>query len=204
MNDPAFRARLADYRLMRDRTQSAAGDLHAPFTHERIGADRTNLDLIAAELLAFVNEPISEMAVQTQAIATVDQLSAGPVPRPRDPAFWIDGIIKWGLTAIGACLLLGLFTSVAAVAAAAQLAMFYFASPPWPGLPAASTGGHYLYVDRNLIELVAVLVIATTGTGRWAGLDAYRDKLIAVVLRRPQPPPVESEHTSPATVGVRN
>jgi hypothetical protein len=32
-------------------------------------------------------------------------------------------------------------------------------------------GGHYLYVDRNLIELIAVLAIAGAGTGRWLGLD---------------------------------
>jgi uncharacterized membrane protein YphA (DoxX/SURF4 family) len=81
--------------------------------------------------------------------------------------------VKWGLTAIGLCLLLGLFTPVAALAAAAQLAMFYFASPPWPGLPAALMGGHYLYVDRNLIELVAVLVVAAVPAGQWAGLDFW-------------------------------
>ena len=28
-------------------------------------------------------------------------------------------------------------------------------------------------IDRNLIELIAALVIATAATGRWAGLDAY-------------------------------
>ena len=69
--------------------------------------------------------------------------------------------------------MLGLLTPWAAAAAAVQLAMFYFASPPWPGLPAATLAGHYLYIDRNLIELIAAGVIATTGTGRWAGLDAY-------------------------------
>jgi hypothetical protein len=62
--------------------------------------------------------------------------------------------------------MLGLFTPYAAIAAAGQLAMFYFASPPWPGLPAASLGGHYMFVDRNLIELVAALVIAATSWTR--------------------------------------
>jgi hypothetical protein len=40
--------------------------------------------------------------------------------------------------------------------------MFYLASPPWPGMPAASMGGHYLYVDRNVVELVAALAVAAT------------------------------------------
>jgi uncharacterized membrane protein YphA (DoxX/SURF4 family) len=174
---PAFRTRLADYRQLRDRVREDGGRWNTPFSHERLDADRKQLDTIAGDLLGFVNEPLAELAVATQSIATVDQLGAGPLPRPGDPAGWIDRMIRWGLTAIGACLLLGLFTPVAAVAAAAQLAMFYFASPPWPGLPAATLGGHYLYVDRNLIEMVAAGVIATTGSGRWAGLDGLVHQL---------------------------
>jgi len=76
--------------------------------------------------------------------------------------------MPWILIVIGGLLMLGLFTPVAAVAAAAQLAMFYFASPPWPGMPAASMAGHYLYVDRNLIELVAVLAV---GAASWRRLQ---------------------------------
>ena len=181
LDDPMFRARLADYRRLRERVQTDPSYTHAPFTKERLDADRKKQDAIAAELLGFVNEPLAELAVQAQNIATADQLSSGPFPRPGDPAGWIDRSIRWGLTAIGFCLMLGLFTPVAAVAAALQLAMFYFASPPWPGLPAATLGGHYLYVDRNLIELIAAGVIAATGTGRWAGLDAY------LFRRRKQP-----------------
>lgn len=173
LNDPAIRARLDDYKLLRQRVAKDPSAVSALFTRERLDADRKKLDGIVDELLVYVNEPLSELAVQAQAIATVDQLGAGPLPRPKGPSDWIDWAIKWGLAAIGLCLLLGLFTPVAAVAAAAQLAMFYFASPPWPGLPAATAGGHYLYVDRNLIELIAALVIATTGTGRWSGLDAF-------------------------------
>lgn len=176
--DPAFRTRLDDYRTMRNRAGVQASDLHVPFTRERLDADRKKLDLISGELLDFVNEPLLEMAVQAETIATVDQLGAGPIPRPRDAGEWVDTFIKWGLTAIGVCLLLGLLTPVAALAAAVQLAIFYLASPPFPGLPAASMGGHYLYVDRNLIEMIAALAVATAATGRWAGLDRYLYRLI--------------------------
>lgn len=173
LNDPAFRVRLADYQAVNARVQSDESRLSAPFSRERIDADRKKLDVISGELLALVNEPLAELAVRTQAIATVEQLGAGPLPKTSEPSTWVDRSIKIALTTIGACLLLGLLTPVAALAAAAQLAMFYLASPPWPGLPAATLGGHFLYVDRNLIELVAALVIATTASGRWAGLDAY-------------------------------
>jgi uncharacterized membrane protein YphA (DoxX/SURF4 family) len=171
-NDSAVQSRLADYRLMRARVGDLA-ETGAPFHRERLAEDRKKLDQTAGDLLALANEPTDELAVQAHAIATVAQMGAGPVPRIGAPADWVDGAMKWGLTAMGACLLLGLFTPWAAGAATLQLAMFYLASPPWPGLPAVTLGGHYLYVDRNLIELIAVCTIATTGSGRWAGMDAY-------------------------------
>ena len=51
--------------------------------------------------------------------------------------------------------------------------MIYLSMPPWPGLPAnPKAEGHYFIVSKNLIELIACLVIATTPTGHWIGLDA--------------------------------
>ena len=41
--------------------------------------------------------------------------------------------------------------------------------------------GHYLIVDKNVIEAIALLMIAASGAGRWAGLDAY---LSAIFRRR--------------------
>ncbi len=173
LDDPGFRTRVDDYAAMCRRVAGDAALTTAPFSRERLAEDRKKMDTIAAELLGFVEEPLAELAVQAQNIATVEQLGRGPLPIPEGQTGWIDGVIKYGLIAMGSCLMLGLFTPIAALAAAAQLALFYFASPPWPGLPAATLGGHYLFVDRNLIELIAALAIAATGTGRWSGLDAY-------------------------------
>jgi uncharacterized membrane protein YphA (DoxX/SURF4 family) len=188
LNDESFRARLADYRALQARVNGDPPWVTAPFSRERLAEDRRKLDVMAGELLAFVNDPVEELAVQAQQIATVAQLAAGPFVATPSPSVWIDRFIKLGLTAMGVCLLLGLFTSVAAVAAAAQLLVFYLASPPWPGLPAATMGGHYLYVDRNLIEMFAALAIATTGSGRIAGLDAY----LPAFRRQKVVPPVEA------------
>jgi uncharacterized membrane protein YphA (DoxX/SURF4 family) len=173
LRDDAFQSRLNDYRLLLARAGEDAGSVHAHYTRERLDADRKNLDLIAGEMLALVNEAVSEFDFQAQTIATVAQLGAGPPPRPGEDRLWVDSAIKLSLIGIGLLLMLGLFTPVAGLAAAGQLAMFYLASPPWPGFPAASLGGHFLFVDRNLIELIAALVIAATASGRWAGLDAY-------------------------------
>ena len=50
--------------------------------------------------------------------------------------------------------------------------MIYLSMPPWPGLPPnPKTEGHYWIVSKNLVELIACLLIAVTASGYWFGLD---------------------------------
>ena len=48
------------------------------------------LDATADELVALVNEPVAELSAQAQSLATLEQLAAGPLPRPAEPGAWID------------------------------------------------------------------------------------------------------------------
>jgi hypothetical protein len=59
------------------------------------------------------------------------------------------------------------------VSGAIFLLLLYLAMPPFPWLPdpPRPTEGHYLFVSKNLIEMLALLALATTRSGRWAGLD---------------------------------
>lgn len=104
----------------------------------------------------------------------VKQLMSGPLPKEPSQTMMIDWSNMIGLTAIGACLVLGLFTRLAAICGAGMLTMFYLAMPPWPGYPEVPMQeGHYMIVNKNLIEMIALLAIASSGVGRWWGLDAY-------------------------------
>lgn len=77
------------------------------------------------------------------------------------------------LVLIGFCLIAGLFTRLAALGGVGFLALIYLCMPPWPGLPPNPLAeGHFLYVDKNLVELFALLAIAALPTGHWIGLDA--------------------------------
>jgi len=52
------------------------------------------------------------------------------------------------------------------------LLSFYLAMPALPYLPESpKSEGHYLYVNKNIIEMIALLALASLQTGRWAGLD---------------------------------
>jgi uncharacterized membrane protein YphA (DoxX/SURF4 family) len=102
-----------------------------------------------------------------------------------------DDIVKWGLIAVGIGLLLGLLTRTACVIGALLLLSFYLAIPPLPGWPESPRlEGHYLYINKTLIEVFALLALATTRSGRWFGLDALLQFLRpsswrAYPLRRP-------------------
>jgi uncharacterized membrane protein YphA (DoxX/SURF4 family) len=107
-------------------------------------------------------------------LVTPDQLkNGGEYSPPKTQLQQVDLLTMWGLTAIGLCLMLGLFTPLAALGGAGYLLGFYLSMPPWPGLPEGITEGHYLYVNKNLIELLACLVLASTPNGLWIGCDAF-------------------------------
>jgi uncharacterized membrane protein YphA (DoxX/SURF4 family) len=85
---------------------------------------------------------------------------------------WIDAITAWGLVIVGLGLLLGLFTRLACILGAAFLLLLYLAVPPFPWLPEAlRVEGHYYFVNKNLVEMLALLTLSTTRSGKWLGLD---------------------------------
>jgi uncharacterized membrane protein YphA (DoxX/SURF4 family) len=99
--------------------------------------------------------------------------AADDAPRPWTQLDLINVATTYGLIAIGGCLILGFMTPLAALGAAVFLGMIYLSMPPWPGLPPNPRAeGHYFIVSKNLVELIACLVLATTPSGHWIGLDA--------------------------------
>jgi thiosulfate dehydrogenase [quinone] large subunit len=90
-----------------------------------------------------------------------------------------DLITMWGLTAVGLLLVLGLFTRLASLGAIGFILLFYLCNPPFVGyFYSIPTEGSYLIVNKNLVELGALIVILVTGSGRFAGLDRIVHGLI--------------------------
>ena len=84
----------------------------------------------------------------------------------------LDFLNIWGLIAVGLGLVLGCFTRLAIIGGFLLLAMYYLSHPPFIGLQyAVPTEGNYLVVDKNLIEMAALLVLFVFPTGRAIGLD---------------------------------
>src|SRR5512139_4013991 len=95
-----------------------------------------------------------------------------------------DLITMWGLTIVGVLMILGLFTRLASLGGIGFILLFYLCNPPFVGyFYSIPTEGSYLVVNKNLVELGALVVILVTGSGRFAGLDRILHLLFA---RRPR------------------
>jgi len=78
-----------------------------------------------------------------------------------------------GLVLIGTLLMVGLFTRTAAVCGALLLTMIFAAVPPlnYTGFVVSTAQGSELYVDKNLIEILGLVIVASFRTGHIMGLD---------------------------------
>ncbi len=87
-----------------------------------------------------------------------------PGRRPLD-SLTMDAIIPYFDLTIGGCLILGLLTPVAALVAAAFLASVCLSQ--WPLSPGA------IPIYYQAVEMLALLVLAATGAGRFLGVDYF-------------------------------
>ena len=78
----------------------------------------------------------------------------------------------WGLTLIGLALILGILTRYAYISAIILLALYYLALPPFIGYSYnIPLEGSYLLVNKNLIEIIALLLLIAFPSSRIIGLD---------------------------------
>lgn len=90
----------------------------------------------------------------------------------------VDFLNIWGLILIGLGLMLGAFTRLAAVAGMILLAFYYLANPPFVGLDfGIPTEGHYLWVNKVLVEFFAISVLVFFPTGKILGFDVFLSAL---------------------------
>jgi uncharacterized membrane protein YphA (DoxX/SURF4 family) len=183
-----YRDKVQEYRNMLDKTDVA-------FNSDVVGLSRLAAKNEAAgmrkSLMADLDKKTTDLKSAWYDLLTESQANKG-VPPPSLPLlWWIDGITAWGLFIVGGCLLLGLLTRFNCLLAAAFLLMTYFASPPWPWLPTPPNNeGNYFFVNKNVVEMLALLLLATTASGRWFGVDGLVSWMFTALFGRRQPQPV--------------
>lgn len=86
--------------------------------------------------------------------------------------YLVDYSIIFGLILIGLALFLGVSTRIAAFAGAALLFLFYISNPPFSANPIGyGVEGHYLIVNKNLVELITLVVLAVVPKKWFYSLD---------------------------------
>lgn len=85
----------------------------------------------------------------------------------------VDFCNIWGLIFIGLALMLGLFIRITGIAGALLLCMYYVANPPFT-LPDSLKEGSYMIIDKNLIEMTALIFLAFLPSASFIGMKQIR------------------------------
>lgn len=102
---------------------------------------------------------------------------------------WAVNLLNaWGLVLVGLGLMLGCMTRLAAAGGIVLLALYYAAHPALFGDPAGPVEGSYLLVNKNVVEMFALLVVLVMPASR-LGVDG----LMGALFRRRKPAPVPTE-----------
>ncbi|TWU48771.1 hypothetical protein Poly51_46740 [Rubripirellula tenax] len=185
-------AELEEYELGRDRiatleTQGREKTLRDGVTS--LGGQRDTIrkewTSKASSALKQIDEIWEGYEIAQNAVATSEQSEGRPMFKMAKPrtarvdTSVVDGIIPYFDIAVGLCLLFGLFTPVAALAAAGFLGSVFLSQYPPSTGPQSS--------NYQLIESMACLVLAGTGAGRFAGLDFFLHLIIRKFWHAPDP-----------------
>jgi thiosulfate dehydrogenase [quinone] large subunit len=83
-----------------------------------------------------------------------------------------DILNEWGLTLIGLALILGIFNRIATLSGMLLLLLYYFSHPAWIGMEFSfPSEGNYFIVNKNIVEIMALLVLFFFPTGHIAGIE---------------------------------
>ncbi len=162
-----------EYRKWLDRRDDNAKDKARELASLQTHDARINTEIrkLYAELIPPIDRLWKDLENDLNAISAEDQwaqhgrLAIDKPGRRIGDSVTMDRVIPWFDVAIGVCLILGLFTRVAAIAGAVFLASVCAAQ--WPTSPGAAP------IFNQAVEMLAMLVLAAVGAGRFFGLDYF-------------------------------
>jgi uncharacterized membrane protein YphA (DoxX/SURF4 family) len=175
--------------LKRFEATEAAGNRGAKFQQKRLWDQQQKLRGEVHAWLADLDKMGQDYQLALWKILDEDQQARGPLsmqavgpeklplplPFVKGRSDLINKAVTYGLTAIGVCLVVGLFTRLAALGGGLFMISVLLSQLPLPWIypPPSPIEGHALLVDKNFIEMVSLFLLATTAAGRWAGLDFF-------------------------------
>ncbi len=159
------------YQELLNRYKENSEKAEQEFQADHLSKQWTEIQQIRAELVGPVKALDSGLKDKAIGLLTTKQLMMEPLAESSSPVDSVNMMTIGCLLLFGILLICGLFTRLAAIGGAGMLIMFYLAFPPWPGVPPAPGPEHSFIINKNMIEAIALVMIATLPTGQWFGLD---------------------------------
>lgn len=160
------------YKRLIDRYETDYAKAKTKFEWDHLERQWTELQTKRRSLVGPVQSLQKDLFDEATKLLTPEQLAKGPVPAEATEISRINDRTMWGLTIFGFLLMIGLLTRLSALGGAALLTLFYLAMPPWPGVQEIPSIEHNLIVNKVLVEMLALLALASLPTGKWFGIDA--------------------------------
>lgn len=164
------------HRLDRLEEHKTAPTHTIPYEQKRIWDEQTQLRAQAAGWSKQIDAIWEEFKSELHEVAA----GAKDVAREESRLVQLDAFVTFTNIAIGVCLIAGLFTRFASLAGALFLLQIVAAQPDWPGLyphPHPSAG-RSLVVNKEFVEMMALVALAFLPVGRWGGLDYFVHNLV--------------------------
>lgn len=163
--------KIDQYKIALERYEKKLKEADQEFKIDHLNKIWAEIQATRASLVNPIRAMQDEMESDAYKLLTPEQLARGPVPPANTKMHQTDMLTIAALTILGVLLIVGLGTRIAAIAAAGMLLSFYLVMPPWPGVPVTTGPEHSFIVNKNLIEVFALLAIAALPTGTWFGID---------------------------------
>jgi uncharacterized membrane protein YphA (DoxX/SURF4 family) len=152
------------FRLAQRESTPSADEV--PFEGQRNSTTKAETYAQAATLKAGVEAIEQEYQRELEGLATAEQLEKlGNTPAESSALAAFDTFLIYTHFLIGACLVVGLLTRLAAFGAGTFLLLVVLSRPPW------DVG--YQIVGYQIVMMFASFLLMATAAGRWAGLDYF-------------------------------
>ena len=116
-----------------------------------------------------------QLAGTSGEIVTQPEKAIVPNPISKSQLGLLDFTVSISLTAIGFCIMVGLCNRLACLGGAVFLLNVILTTWPVPGVhpPLPTAVGNFMFVSKDAVELIAMVMLASIPAGRWAGLDYF-------------------------------
>lgn len=163
--------KIQEYKDLLQEYEEALAQAKIDYQFDHAAMLKKKVDITRAAVVGPVKTIDTDLKKDAFQLLTIQQIGRGALPPEDTPLHRASSRPMWALLILGFLLLIGLGTRGAAVGGAILLLSFYLVIPPWPGVPQPPGPEHSLFINKNMIEVIALLGIAMMPTGSWFGLD---------------------------------